>query len=106
MEEQASVVEGAHFGQANRTVAHPLPTPNTPPSHVALTSLEQAFTTLQERIDHLQTTLTQQNKLATLGMVTAVLAHEFNNILTPMISYTKCALSEKADAGLKEKALV
>src|SRR4029077_6345973 len=49
--------------------------------------------------------LSQQNKLATLGMVTAVIAHEFNNILTPMISYTKFALSDKTDEALQQKAL-
>ncbi|MGN6369599.1 MAG: sensor histidine kinase [Phycisphaerae bacterium] len=69
------------------------------------TSFEQAVETLQRRLDQLQTNLAQQNKLATLGMVTAVLAHEFNNILTPMISYTKFALSDKADEALRNKAL-
>ena len=38
-------------------------------------------------------------------MVTAVIAHEFNNILTPMISYTKFALGDKADEALRQKAL-
>jgi two-component system C4-dicarboxylate transport sensor histidine kinase DctB len=69
------------------------------------TSLELALDTLQKRIDLLQQSLTQQNKLATLGMVTAVIAHEFNNILTPMISYTKFALTNKADEALRTKAL-
>jgi signal transduction histidine kinase len=68
-------------------------------------SLEAALTMLQQRIDQLQESLAQQNKLATLGMVTAVIAHEFNNILTPMISYTKFALSDKADEPLRQKAL-
>jgi len=68
-------------------------------------SIEQALELLQQRIDLLQQNLAQQNKLATLGMVTAVLAHEFNNILTPMLSYTKFALSEKADEPLRTKAL-
>lgn len=64
-----------------------------------------AMDTLQQRIDQLQQSLAQQNKLATLGMITAVIAHEFNNILTPMISYTKFALSDKSDDALREKAL-
>ena len=68
-------------------------------------SFEQALATLQHRIDQLQANLAQQSKLATLGMVTAVLAHEFNNILTPMIAYTKYGLSEKADEALRAKAL-
>ncbi len=53
----------------------------------------------------MQASLAQQNKLATLGMVTAVIAHEFNNILTPMMSYTTFALGEKADEALRTKAL-
>ena len=68
-------------------------------------SLDLALDTLQRRIDLLQQSLSQQNKLATLGMVTAVIAHEFNNILTPMISYTRCALTDKADEALRQKAL-
>jgi signal transduction histidine kinase len=68
-------------------------------------SLQMALDTLQQRIDQLQQSLTQQNKLATLGMVTAVIAHEFNNILTPMISYTRYGLSDKADDAMRTKAL-
>jgi signal transduction histidine kinase len=69
-------------------------------------AIEQAIDLLQQRINQLQVTLAQQQKLATLGMITAVIAHEFNNILTPMISYTKFATGDKADAALKEKALL
>ena len=68
-------------------------------------SLEQAIGTLQQRLDGLKAALAQQQKLATLGMVTAVIAHEFNNILTPMMSYTRYALSDKSDDALREKAL-
>ena len=72
---------------------------------IDVSSLEMAIGALQGRIDQLQESLAQQNKLASLGMVTAVLAHEFNNILTPMISYTKYAISEKGDDALRTKAL-
>lgn len=68
-------------------------------------SLEQAINALQGRIDELEAHVSQQQKLATLGMVAAVIAHEFNNILTPMISYTRYALSDGADDALKQKAL-
>src|SRR4051812_14799100 len=89
-----------HFGVV--TVASPSPQPR-PTLDVG--SIEQALATFQQRIDLLQQNLAQQNKLATLGMVTAVIAHEFNNILTPMVAYTKFALSAKADDALREKAL-
>jgi signal transduction histidine kinase len=72
---------------------------------VDVASLELALEVLQNRINLLHHSLAQQNKLATLGMVTAVIAHEFNNILTPMISYTKYGLSDKADDALRTKAL-
>jgi signal transduction histidine kinase len=68
-------------------------------------SFELALVALQQRLDQLQQSLSQQNKLATLGMITAVIAHEFNNLLTPMISYTTFALSDKADDALRQKAL-
>lgn len=78
---------------------------STPKQVVDPTSLEQALGGLQERINQLQSSLAQQQKLATLGMITAVIAHEFNNILTPMIGYTRSALGEKSDEALRQKAL-
>lgn len=76
--------------------------PNQP---LKVEAIELAINALQQRIEQLQANLNQQQKLATLGMVTAVIAHEFNNILTPMISYTTYALGDKADEALKKKAL-
>ena len=78
---------------------------SAPKQTIDPSSLELALESLQARINQLQATLAQQQKLATLGMITSVIAHEFNNILTPMISYTRYAMSDKADAELKEKAL-
>ena len=89
----------------------PDPSSNSPqsnplrPAHLDPSTLELALGTLQQRLDMLQQSLSQQNKLATLGMITAVIAHEFNNILTPMIAYTTFALGDKADEALRTKAL-
>lgn len=83
----------------------PKPSRAANPPAVDVASLDLALETLQRRIDLMQQSLAQQNKLATLGMVTAVIAHEFNNILTPMISYTRFALTDKADEPLRQKAL-
>ncbi|MDB5325542.1 MAG: zraS 10 [Phycisphaerales bacterium] len=51
----------------------------------------------------------QSQRLATIGTIAAVIAHEFNNILTPVISYSQFALtsanSDKPDAELIKKAL-
>jgi signal transduction histidine kinase len=83
----------------------PQPSRSECPPAVDVASLDLALETLQRRIDLLQQSLSQQNRLATLGMVAAVIAHEFNNILTPMISYTRYALTDKADEALRQKAL-
>lgn len=51
----------------------------------------------------------QTQRLATIGTIAAVIAHEFNNILTPVISYSQYALqsaeSDKPDHELMKKAL-
>ncbi|HEY4328088.1 MAG TPA: histidine kinase dimerization/phospho-acceptor domain-containing protein, partial [Phycisphaerae bacterium] len=83
----------------------PKPSRSLQGPEVDIASIDLAMDVLQKRIDLLQQSLAQQNKLSTLGMVTAVIAHEFNNILTPMISYTKFALTDKADGALRQKAL-
>jgi signal transduction histidine kinase len=47
--------------------------------------------------------------LATIGTIAAVIAHEFNNLLTPIVSYSQYALqsaeSDKPDLELIKKAL-
>jgi signal transduction histidine kinase len=53
--------------------------------------------------------LLQSQRLATIGTIAAVIAHEFNNILTPIISYSQYALqgaeNGKPDVELMSKAL-
>jgi signal transduction histidine kinase len=53
--------------------------------------------------------LTESQRLATIGTIAAVIAHEFNNLLTPIVSYSHYALqsaeSAKPDAELIKKAL-
>lgn len=46
------------------------------------------------------------HRLATLGALAASLAHEVNNILTPVLSYAQLALASPQDAELTRKALV
>lgn len=45
------------------------------------------------------------HRLATLGTLAASIAHEVNNILTPVLSYAQLALASPADAELTRKAL-
>jgi signal transduction histidine kinase len=46
----------------------------------------------QRQLDQLREQLTESQRLATIGTIAAVIAHEFNNLLTPMISYSQIAL--------------
>ena len=64
---------------------------------------------MQLQLDSLKDQLTESQRLASIGTMAAVIAHEFNNLLTPIVSYSQYALSsaESAapDIGLIRKAL-
>ena len=67
-----------------------------------LEELEQ----VEERLRWLQGEVARQHRLATLGTMAAAIAHEFNNILTPMISYCQLALRNGGEDGrLMHKAV-
>jgi len=68
-----------------------------------LAELEQA----EQRLDQLQMELARSHRLATLGTLAAIVAHEFNNLLTPVISYCQIALKQDLaeDPDLVRKAL-
>ena len=57
---------------------------------------------LQAEVEALRKQLREAHQLATVGTLTAIVAHEFNNILTPIINYAKMAQSNPA---LIDKAL-
>ena len=63
----------------------------------------------QDQLDALQEQLTESQRLATIGTIAAVIAHEFNNLLTPIVSYSQYALQsaegEAPDMALIRKAL-
>jgi signal transduction histidine kinase len=63
----------------------------------------------QEQLDFLRHQLTESQRLATIGTIAAVIAHEFNNLLTPIVSYSQFALnsaeSDAPDMALIKKAL-
>src|SRR5271169_3531225 len=76
-------------------------------------ALEQALLSrlgdMQQQIDLLREQLLETQRLATIGTIAAVIAHEFNNLLTPIVSYSQFALqsaeSETPDMELIKKAL-
>jgi signal transduction histidine kinase len=60
---------------------------------------------VEGRLQQLQADLTRSHRLATLGTISSIIAHEFNNILTPMMSYCQLALQDNEDVDLMRKAL-
>lgn len=84
----------------------------TPPFHadhsdLAVHSPEQliaAIDQLQQRITELEQSLERQERLATLGTIAGLIAHEFNNILTPVLSYAQMAIAAPEDRELSKKA--
>jgi signal transduction histidine kinase len=59
-------------------------------------ALEQALLSrlgdTQQQLDALREQLNESQRLATIGTIAAVIAHEFNNLLTPIVSYSQFAL--------------
>lgn len=55
-------------------------------------NLERHLDVLERRLGTLQEQVEQLQRLSSLGTVSAMLAHEFNNLLTPVISYSQYAL--------------
>src|SRR5271154_2188847 len=76
-------------------------------------ALEQALLSrlgdMQQQLNFLKEQLTESQRLATIGTIAAVIAHEFNNLLTPIVSYSQVALqsaeSTHPDMDLLRKAL-
>jgi len=72
-------------------------------------AIQQQLCNAQLQLDSLREQLTESQRLATIGTIAAVIAHEFNNLLTPVVSYSQYALqsaeSDKPDMELIKKAL-
>jgi signal transduction histidine kinase len=82
----------------------------TPPSIATLAeTITLELNKTQQQLDAVKEQLTESQRLAAIGTIAAVIAHEFNNILTPMISYSQYALqsaeSDQPDIALIRKAL-
>ena len=59
--------------------------------------LESQVRSMQRQLDGLREQLMESQRLATIGTIAAVIAHEFNNLLTPIVSYSQFALSSVED---------
>jgi signal transduction histidine kinase len=56
-------------------------------------------------LESLRKELDHAHQLATLGTLTAGIAHEINNILTPVLAYAQLASANPDDEALRSKAL-
>jgi len=85
------------------------PTPTSPPAPISnLTTdayaLQAQLDQLADQFDWLKSQLRQSQKLATLGTTSAMIAHELNNMLTPIVAYAREAL-DRDDHELMRIAL-
>lgn len=97
-------------GEGNHTSPTPQATPVPPHPPQADTLAKDAYA-LQAQIDHLaeqfeqlKAQLRQAQKLASIGTTAAMIAHEFNNLFTPVVAYAKQAL-DTDDVDLMRMAL-
>ncbi len=67
-------------------------------------AVEQSADTLLEQVDQLKHQLREAQKLASLGTTSAMLAHEYNNVLAPVVSYAQYAL-DRDDVPMMRKTL-
>lgn len=79
--------------------------PATEDSSLAASDLESRVQILQNQLNELEADLARSERLATLGAMSGAIAHEFNNILTPLLNYAALALAHPEDEHLTRKAL-
>ncbi len=68
-------------------------------------SIHKHLTTQLQQNDSLKSQVVQLQALANIGTVTCMIAHEINNMLTPLTSYAELALKNPEDEFLREKVL-
>lgn len=68
-------------------------------------SLHQCLTQKEEENSSLRSQNMQLQALATLGSATCMIAHEINNLLTPLTTYAALAVQNPDDAELARKVL-
>lgn len=68
-------------------------------------SLHKHISSSQQQNEFLQSQLAHLQSLANIGTVASMIAHEMNNILTPLTNYAQLALNNPTDTALTRKAL-
>ena len=83
---------------------NPNPPVRQPPNGQVVPSVEEQFAQLESQFQVLKAQVRQAQQLSSLGTAAATIAHEFNNLLTPILSYAQVALGAE-DMEIKNKAL-
>lgn len=80
---------------------------NTPPSDqlAQVSQLLEHFEQLETQLEQVRDGLTHSHRLATLGTIASIIAHEYNNILTPIINYGQLALAKPDDQKMLKLAV-
>lgn len=68
-------------------------------------NLHRQLENSSQRIDDLEKQLQATQKLAAIGTMACLIAHEFKNILSPIINYAELAQQNPEDVELTQKAL-
>jgi signal transduction histidine kinase len=68
-------------------------------------SLHKSLADQREENNALKSQVAQMQVLANIGIISYMIAHEINNLLTPLKSYASLALGNPEDKALAEKAL-
>jgi len=83
----------------------PSPQPDGPTAVSDAASLLETVDELQSRADLLEAELERAQRLTSLGTLAAIIAHELNNILTPVLNYAQLSLQAPGDDAQRERAL-
>jgi signal transduction histidine kinase len=73
--------------------------------HKQLANQQQSTGRLTAENDSLRLQIGRLQALANIGITTCMIAHEINNLLTPVANYAAVALKNPGENGLVEKAL-
>ena len=60
---------------------------------------------LEQQLHSMNAELAQLHRLSVLGVLAAGIAHEINNLLTPVLSYAQLALAKPEDQELRTRAI-